>query len=83
MNNLTFGKLDAYEKAYVLWLGAGSFLLSIFGIIGYWPPARWVWGFVIFGFLLVGESQHKDIRDFKRKIQKLEERIAELETRRS
>jgi hypothetical protein len=76
-----FGKLDGYEKAYALWFGAGYILLFILGLIGHWPPMSWVWVFVLVGFGLVGESEHKKILDLKGQVQKLEERIDLLEKR--
>jgi hypothetical protein len=81
MNNQRFGKLDAYEKAYTLWFAAGYLLLLVLGLLGHWPPLSWVWIFVLIGFGLVGESEHKKIMDLNGKVQKLEERLDILEKR--
>jgi hypothetical protein len=81
MSNQILGKLDTFEKAYALWFGAGYVLLLILGLIGHWPPLSWVWIFVLIGFGLVGESEHKKIMDLKSQVQKLEERVDRLEKR--
>jgi hypothetical protein len=79
MNNRSLGKWDADEKTYAVWIGGGAVLALIFLLVGYSPPLLWVAVWILIGFALVGESEHKKIMDLKNRMQKLEERLDCLE----
>ena len=81
MSNRTFAELDIIEKLLALWMGAGCVLGLIFWLIGYRPAGAWLWVYGLIALYLAGVIWADKIDELKRRVQKLEDRINDLEIR--
>jgi hypothetical protein len=79
MSNRT--AMNFQEKSWAIWLGVSAISVIALLLTGYKLPETWlwVWGFITLYF--VEEMWNKRTDDLKRRVEKLEERINDLEKR--
>ena len=83
MSSPIFTKLNIFEKAFTLYVGVSFLLTLTFRLIGYWPSftSWWVWVYLLIGVYFIEEMGRTEREGLKRRMEELEDRIDDLETR--